>query len=166
MSAKHLLPPGTKLVASNRLARRNYEVLETIECGVVLRGSEVKSLRESKVQITDSYARIERGEVFLYGLHIAAYSHAAGFGSHLPERPRKLLMHRGEIDRLRSRVDQEHLALVPLALYFKDGRAKIELALGRGRKRHDKRQAIAERDAELEARKAMARSRRRDADHG
>ncbi len=160
MSAKPTTPPGTKLIASNRRARRNYSILETVECGLVLHGSEVKSLRESKVQIADAYAKIEHGEVFLHGLHIAVYSHAASFGTHEPERGRKLLLHRNEINRLRPRVDQEHLALIPLSLYFKDGRAKIELALGKGRKTHDKRQAIAERDAELEARKAMARARK------
>jgi SsrA-binding protein len=147
-----------KLVASNRQARRDYDILDTVEAGIVLRGSEVKALREAKVQLADAYGKVDGGEVWLHGLHIAGYSHAGRFDSHAPERQRKLLLHRGEIDRLRSRVDQERLALVPLSLYFKDGRAKLELALGRGRRQHDKRQAIAQRDADLEARKAIARA--------
>lgn len=147
-----------KVVASNRQARRDYEILDSIEVGIVLRGSEVKALRESKVQLADSYAKIERDELWLLGLHIATYSHSSGFGLHELERRRKLLAHRDQIDRWRSRVDQEHLALVPLKMYFKDGRAKIELGLGRGRKQHDKRQMIAKRDADMEARKAIART--------
>jgi SsrA-binding protein len=147
-----------KVVATNRQARRDYEILDTVEAGIVLRGSEVKALREAKVQLADSYGRMSGGEVWLHGLHIAGYSHAGRFDSHAPERERKLLLHRTEIDRLRARMDQERLSLVPLALYFKDGRAKLELGLGRGRRQHDKRQAIAQRDADLEARRAMARA--------
>ncbi len=151
-------------IASNRQARRDYEILDTLECGIMLRGSEVKALREAKVQLADAYGRIDGREMWLHGLHIASYSHSGGFDSHLPERPRKLLAHRSEIDRLKPRVDQEHLALVPLSMYFKDGRAKVEIALGRGRKQHDKRQAIAQRDAAMEARKAMARTTKYGAD--
>jgi SsrA-binding protein len=147
-----------KVVATNRRARRDYDILDTYEVGIVLRGSEVKALREANVQLADSYGRVSGGEVWLHGLHIAGYSHAGRFDSHAPERERKLLMHRNEIDRLRARVDQERLSLVPLRLYFKDGRAKLELGLGRGRRQHDKRQVIAQRDADLEARKAMARA--------
>jgi SsrA-binding protein len=149
-----------KVVAMNRQARRDYEILDTFECGIVLRGSEVKALRESKVQLADSYGKVSGGEIWLNGLHIAGYSHAGRFDSHAPERERKLLLHRTEIDRLRARVDQEHLALVPLSLYFKEGRAKLELALGRGRRQHDKRQVIARRDAELEARRAASQANR------
>jgi SsrA-binding protein len=148
-------------VASNRRARRDYEILDTYECGIVLRGSEVKALREANVQLADAYGRVNGNEIWLHGLHIAGYSHSGSFDSHLPERPRKLLLHRSEIDRVKIRVDQEHLSLIPLSLYFKDGRAKIEIAVARGRKQHDKRQAIAQRDADLEARKAIARARRR-----
>ena len=147
-----------KVVASNRQARRDYEILETMECGIMLRGSEVKSLRESKVQLADAYGRFERDELWLHGLHIASYSHSGGFGVHELDRRRKLLAHRAELDRWRPRVEQDHLALVPLSLYFKDGRAKVELALALGRKQADKRQAIAKRDADLEARKAIARA--------
>lgn len=153
---------GTKVVATNRRARHDYEILETIETGLVLRGSEVKSLRAAKVTIADTWAKISGNELFLHGLHIAPYSHAANVGAHDPDRVRKLLAHRDEIEHLRTRVDLERLALVPLSLYFKDGRAKVELALARGRKRHDKRQAIAERDAQAEARKAMARAGRHE----
>ena len=147
-----------KVIASNRRARRDYEILDTLEAGIVLRGSEVKSLREASVQLADSYARPDGHELWLHGLHIASYSHAGASNGHLLERPRKLLAHRREIDAWQMRVDQEHLSLIPLSLYFKDGRAKVELALARGRKQHDKRQAIAKRDAEMETRKAAART--------
>ena len=153
-------PKGVKVVAANRRARRDYELEDTFECGIVLRGSEVKSLRESKVQLADAYARPEDGEVWLVGLHIAPYSHAAGVEELDPDRPRKLLLHRREIDRIAARVAQDGLTLVPLSLYFRDGRAKVEVALGRGRRQHDKRQEIARRDAEREARRAMARDAR------
>ncbi len=155
-------PTGTKVVATNRQARRNYSVLETIEAGLVLKGSEVKSLRESKVQIADAFARIDSGEVWLHSLHIAPYGHAQDHSGHDPDRKRKLLLHSSEIERLRSRVDPEQLALVPLSIYFKDGRAKVELALAKGRKTHDKRQAIAERDAAMDVRRALARGGREE----
>jgi SsrA-binding protein len=151
-------PAGTKPVASNRQARRNYDILDTFEAGIVLRGSEVKSLRESKVTLADAYARIIAGELWLIGLHIAPYSHAADQGGHDPERDRKLLVHRSELDELRARVDQERLSLVPLSLYFDRGRAKVEVGVGRGRRTYDRRQAIAKRDAEMEARRALGRA--------
>lgn len=141
-------PTGTQVVATNRQARRNYEILDTVEAGLVLRGSEVKSLREAKVQITDAFGRIDSGEIWLHGLHIAPYMHSQTHTGHDPDRKRKLLMHSHEIERLRARVDPEHLSLVPLSIYFKDGRAKVEMALAKGRRTHDKRQVIAERDAE------------------
>ncbi len=153
-------PSGTKLIATNRQARRDYEVIETIECGIALKGSEVKSLRDAHVQFADANGWIRDGELWLVGLHIAPYSHSSGVFGHDPDRDRKLLVHREELARLRSRVDQERLALVPLSLYFKDGRAKVELALARGRRRYDKRQLLAKRDAEMEARRAMARGAR------
>jgi SsrA-binding protein len=152
---------ATKVVARNRRARHDYDLLDTYECGISLQGSEVKSLRDAKVTLADAYARAENGEVWLHGLHIAPYSHAQDHTGHEPERRRKLLLHRREIDELSARVAQDQLALVPLSLYFKDGRAKLELALARGRRRYDKRQAIAKRDAEREADRAMARNRRR-----
>lgn len=152
---------AVKMVATNKQARRNFEITETFEAGLMLRGSEVKSLRESKVQISDSFARFERGELWLVGLHISPYTRASTHVLPDANRKRKLLMHRAELDRLNSKVDQEHLALVPMALYFKDDRAKIELGLGRGRKTVDKRQLLAKRDADLEARRALAQRNRR-----
>jgi SsrA-binding protein len=154
-------PDGIKVVATNRQARRNYEILDTFEAGLVLKGSEVKSLRESKVTVADAYARIIDGEAWVIGLHISPYSHAGGaFGDLDPDRDRKLLLQRLEIDRIKARLDQDRLTLVPLSLYFKDGRAKLELGLGKGRTGIDKRQHLAERDAEREAQRAMARARR------
>jgi SsrA-binding protein len=151
---------GTTLIAANRRARRNYEILETVEAGLVLRGSEVKSLRDGHAQIGDAFARFEGDEAWLLSMHIGVYSHAQEHSGHEPERRRKLLLHRSELDRLRHIVDEQHLSLVPLSLYFKDGRAKVELALARGRKTYDKRQVLAERDAEREARRAIARAGR------
>ena len=109
-----MAPKGVKVIASNRRARHDYLVLDTIECGLVLVGSEVKSLRDAKVQLGDAYARVERGELWLHNMHIAAYEHASGFGAHAVDRPRKLLAHRNEIERLGAKVAQDHLTLVPL----------------------------------------------------
>src|SRR3954453_3431028 len=155
-------PPGTKVIATNRQARRDYEILETIECGLVLKGSEVKSLRDAHVQFADANGWFRNGEAWLLGLHIAPYSHGQGAYGHEPDRERKLLLHRDEMQRLKSRVDQERLALVPLSLYFKNGRAKVELGLGKGRKRYDKRQVLAQRDADLEARRHLRARERGD----
>ena len=154
-------PKGVKVVATNRSARHDYTILDTVECGLVLRGSEVKSRRDAQVQIKESHARFEGGEAFLVGMHIAPHATTGIHDLPEPDRKRKLLMHREQIDRWRMRVDLERLALVPLSLYFKDGRAKIELALARGRTQGDKRHAIAERDAMREAQQAMGRARRR-----
>jgi len=150
---------GPRAVATNRQARRDYEIVDTYEAGIVLQGSEVKSLREAKVQLAESFARIDGHEIFLVGLHIAAYSHSGQADGHLAERQRKLLLHRGEIDKIKVKVEQDHLSLIPLSLYFKDGRAKVELGLGRGRRQHDKRQVIAKRDADREAARAMSNAR-------
>jgi SsrA-binding protein len=150
-------PTGTHVVATNRQARRNYELGESIECGMVLRGSEVKSLRESKVQLAEAWASIDDGEVWLHGLHVAPYSHAQDHSGHEPTRRRKLLLHRHQIDRLAHRMQTERLTLVPLKLYFSEGRLKVELALGKGRKTVDKRQELARREADREARRAVAR---------
>ena len=141
---------GTKLIAGNKRARRDYDILGTFEAGMVLTGSEVKSLREGHVQLADAYARVERGEVWMDGVHIAPYINATGIGAHDPDRTRKLLLHRNEIDRLDLRMAQERLTLIPLRLYWKEGRAKVELALAKGRTKGDKRQHMAERDAERE----------------
>lgn len=144
------------MIATNRTARRNYEITETFEAGIQLKGSEVKSLRESNVTINEAYARFEDGELWLVGLHIAPYSRASTHTRADATRKRKLLMHRYELDRLFSKTEQERLTLVPMALYFKDGRAKLELGLGRGRRTVDKRQLIAKRDADREARRELA----------
>ena len=158
-------PDGVKVVATNRQARRNFEILDTFEAGIVLRGSEVKSLREAKVTVGDAYARIIDHEAWVIGLHITPYSHAGGAFAELdPARDRKLLLKRLEIDRIKARIDQDRLTLVPLALYFKDGRAKLELGLGKGRTGVDKRHHIATRDAEREAQREVARARRRPTD--
>lgn len=150
---------GDRVVATNRRARHDYEILETLECGMVLSGSEVKSLREGRAQITDAYARIENGELWLLGSHIPPWAYAVGFGSHDPNRARKLLAHHHEIDRWIHKTTAQPLTIVPLKMYFKDGRAKVELALARGRERLDKRRAIAERDAKRQMERAL-RSRR------
>jgi SsrA-binding protein len=160
-SKKQIAPPGAKVVASNRQARRDYEILDTFECGLVLKGSEVKSLRDSKVQLADAHARLMNGEVWLFGLHIAAYSHSGAADGHALERDKKLLLNRKEIDRIAARLQTERLALVPLALYFKEGRAKLELGVGRGRKNYDKRQAVAKRDAARDMDRSLAAARRR-----
>jgi SsrA-binding protein len=154
-------PTGTQIVATNRQARRNYELGDHYECGIVLQGSEVKSLRESKVQLSDAWASIEGGEVWLNGLHIAPYSRAQAHTGHDPTRRRKLLMRKEQIERLRLRLQIERLALVPLQLYFKDGRLKVEIAVGKGKRTVDKRQDIARRDADREAARDIARGRRR-----
>jgi SsrA-binding protein len=139
-------PPGT--VASNRRARHDYEILETFEAGIALRGSEVKTLREGRASLQDAYAGVDNGEVVLH-MQIPAYSHT-GYDGHEPTRPRKLLLHRKEIDQLSRRVAERGLTLVPLRLYFKQQLVKVELAVARGKRAYDKRQAIAQRDAARE----------------
>ncbi len=151
----------TKTVAANRRARRDFEIIDEFEAGLVLEGSEVKSLRESKVALAESYARMADGELWLQSLHIAPYSHTGGAAGHDPDRPKKLLLHRGELNRIKARLEQDRLTVVPLSLYFKQGRAKVLIGLARGRRKADKRQAIAEEDARREARQEMGRS----ADH-
>jgi SsrA-binding protein len=153
---------GPTVIATNRRARRDYEILDTWEAGIVLRGAEVKSLREAKVQLADSYARLVDGEIWVFGIGITAYSHASRQVPPEPLRDRKLLLHRHQIDVIRDRLLRERLSLVPLSLYFKDGRVKVELGLGRGRRKYDKREAISQRDADIEARRAMARGARRE----
>ncbi len=145
-------------VAVNRKALHNYEVLERVEAGLALRGSEIKSIRQGRVQIVEGYARPDRGELWLMNVHIAQYD-AAGQFSHEPTRDRKLLLHKSQIRELSRAVLEQGLTLVPLRLYLKDGIAKIELALVRGRKHYDKRAAIARRDAEREMARAMRRRR-------
>ena len=141
---------GTQLIASYKRAYRDYDILDTYEAGMVLTGSEVKSLREGNAQISEGYARVQRGEMWLDGIHIPPYTNAIGFGAHDPDRQRKLLLNRAEIDKLDQRVAQGSLTIVPLRLYWKGGRAKIELGLAKGRTKGDKRQRMAERDADRE----------------
>ena len=157
-------PAGPRPVASNRKARHDYDILDQFEAGIVLAGAEVKSLREGKVQLRDAYARVDDGAVWLHGVHVAPYAFSNGFGVVDPDRPRKLLLHRREIDELHQRVSQEGLTLVPLSIYFKDGRAKVDLAVARGRRNYDKRHAIAARDADREAARVTAAGRRRSHD--
>lgn len=149
----------TTVIASNRKARHDYTILDVVEAGIVLQGSEVKSLRSGQVQLVDTYARFVDGELWLEGMHIAPYQFAHGVGAHDPNRPRKLLLNRNELERLSARVGQERLALIPLSLYFKDGRAKVELALAQGRTKGDKRQALAKKDAAREIARELGRQR-------
>ena len=145
---------GRKLVASNKKARHDYAILETFEAGIVLQGSEVKSLREGKAQLSEAYARVDDGELWLFQLHIPPWSFATGVGAHDPDRKRKLLVHRAQIDELMGKTQQQSLTLIPAKLYFRDGRAKVELALAKGRRLYDKRNVIMARDAEREVARA------------
>ncbi len=140
---------GRKVIATNRRARRDYEILDTFEAGIVLKGSEVKSLRASQVQLKDAYASLSGGELWLERMHIGPYSHAA-VDAHDPERKRKLLLHRREIDRLAGKVNEQGLTLVPLSVYFSHGLAKVELALAKGRRTYDKRRKLAEKERRRE----------------
>jgi SsrA-binding protein len=150
---------GRKVVASNRKARHDYAVLDTYEAGLVLMGTEVKSLREGRASLVDGFALIENGEVFLHGVHIPEYTQGT-WTNHAPRRVRKLLLNRSEIERLIGKTREGGLTLVPLQLYFLDGRAKVEIALARGKKSYDKRQDLAERDANREITRAIGRRRK------
>lgn len=144
-------------LASNRKARHDFTILEVVEAGIVLSGSEVKSLRTGQVQLADSYARMHNGELWLEGVHVAPYQFAHGVGAHDPNRPRKLLLHTSELQHLSDRVARERLTIVPLSIYLKDGRVKVEVALARGKRREDKRQDIAKRDVEREIQRNLGR---------
>src|SRR5213594_4833844 len=150
---------GDRTVASNRRARHEYEILETVEAGLVLRGTEVKALRTGQVNFKDAYATVRNDEVWLLGCHISPYSQGTN-ANHDPERDRKLLLRRREISRLTGKTAERGLTLVPLRLYFRGGRAKVELGLARGRKLHDKRAAIREREVRREMDKAARAGRR------
>ncbi len=151
--------PEERVVATNRRARHDYEILETYEAGLVLRGTEVKSLREGKVTFKDSYALVDGNELWLVGCHISPYHHGTD-ANHDPERKRKLLLHRTEINRLLGKTLERGLTLIPLRLYFMHGRVKLELGLARGKKLYDKRRALREREARRELdRAASARLR-------
>lgn len=136
---------GAGDVASNRYASYRYELLERLECGIELRGTEVKALRDSGAQLKEGYVAIREGELWLHGVHIPPYAPAAR-ENHEPERDRKLLAHRGEIERLEAKVKERGLTLVPTRVYFKEGRAKVEIALARGKDLYDKRETIRERE--------------------
>ncbi len=154
-------PDGRTVVATNRRARRDFEVFDTVEAGIVLQGSEVKSLRDGRVQLADAYARPRDGEVWLNGVHISPWPQSSGPWRPDPDRPRKLLLHRREIDRLAARVDQDRLTIIPLDIHFVEGRAKTDLGLARRKRQHDKRASLARRTADREAERAMARHRGR-----
>ncbi|MBW3534099.1 MAG: SsrA-binding protein SmpB, partial [Gemmatimonadetes bacterium] len=145
---------GRKIVASNRKARHEYEILETLEAGMVLKGPEVKSLRDGKVAFQDSFARIDGDEAWLYSLHISPYEQANRHNED-PTRTRKLLLNKSEIQRLIGKVEGKGLTLVPLEIYFRRGNAKVTLGLGRGRKLHDKREKLKRQTQEREARRAI-----------
>jgi SsrA-binding protein len=146
-------------IATNRRARHEYEILETLEAGLVLRGTEVKALRAGLVNFKDSYATVRNGEVWFLGCHISPYSHGTD-ANHDPERDRKLLLHDREIKRLTGKIAERGLTLVPLKLYFKKGRAKLEIGLARGKKLHDKRSALREREVRREMDKAARAGRK------
>jgi SsrA-binding protein len=148
--------PGRKLIAQNKKARHDYHIDETYEAGLALLGTEVKSLRAGRASLVDAYGRIKDGEVWLEGAHIPEYDQGS-WTNHEPRRSRKLLLHREEIAKLIGKTKESGLTLVPLSLYFKDGKAKVEIALARGKKAYDKRQTLAARDAEREIARAAGR---------
>jgi SsrA-binding protein len=150
----------TGVVASNRKARHTYDILETFEAGMVLHGSEVKSLRDAQVQMGEAYAVVDDGDVWIHNVHIAEYSNVDKATRPTTDRKRKLLLHRKEIDDIARKVNVERLTLVPLSIYFKDGRAKIEIAIARGRKQADKRRAIAEKDMARDLDRSLSQKRR------
>jgi SsrA-binding protein len=145
---------GEKIITLNRKARQNYEIIESLEAGMVLTGTEVKSLREGRMNLMDSYARVQNGEVFLVNAHISPYSHG-NVQNHDPLRDRKLLLHKDEIKRLTGKTEVKGLTLVPLKVYFSRGRVKLQLALARGKRQYDKRETIKRREAEIEMKRAL-----------
>jgi SsrA-binding protein len=149
---------GRKIIASNRRARHDYTIEDVLEAGVMLTGTEVKSLRAGRATLTEGFAQITDGEIWLHGVHIPEYTQGT-WTNHEPRRIRKLLLHRKEIDRLARATSEGGQTLIPLSLYFSDGKAKIELALARGRRTYDKRQELARRDATREVERAMRRRR-------
>jgi SsrA-binding protein len=152
-------PGAVRPLAINRRARHDYELLETLEAGLVLTGTEVKACRLGRVQLRDAFVELRDGEAWLVGIHVSPYSHG-NRENHLPDRPRKLLLHRREIDRLLGRVQVKGLTVIPLSLYLRGNRIKVELAVAQGRKSHDKREAERRREAEAEAREAIREHRR------
>jgi SsrA-binding protein len=147
---------GTKMIAQNKKARHDYAIVDKFECGVVLMGTEVKSLRQGRASLVDGFATIDGGEVYLHGVHIPEYE-MGSWTNHTPRRVRKLLLHKGEILRLIGKTKESGLTLVPLSMYFSDGKVKVELALARGKKSYDKRQDLAKRDADRDIQQALGR---------
>ena len=147
---------GRQLVAQNRKARHDYLIEDTFEAGLVLTGTEVKSLRAGRASLVDGFADISDGEVWLHGAHIPEYTQGT-WNNHTPRRKRKLLLNRHEIDKMERRVNERGLTIVPLSMYFKDGRVKVEIALAKGKRAYDKRQSIATRDAQREATRELGR---------
>jgi SsrA-binding protein len=147
---------GKKVIAQNKKGRHDYFVDETFECGVALQGTEVKSLREGRASLTDGFAMIIDGEVWLHGVHIPEYTEGS-WTNHTPRRDRKLLMHRAEINKIAVKLKQGGVTLIPLSIYFKDGKVKVELALAHGKKSHDKRQSLLEKQDERETQRAISR---------
>ena len=147
---------GRKVIATNRRARHNYTILDTYEAGIALVGTEVKSLRESKASLVDAFATLDNGEVWLRGLHIPEFSHGT-WTNHAPRRVRKLLLHKREIERLVGKSREGNQTLVPLSMYFSDGKVKVELALAKGKQDYDKRQDLARRTAEREVTREVGR---------
>ncbi|ARQ70416.1 SsrA-binding protein SmpB [Streptomyces marincola] len=151
---------GRKLIAQNKKARHDYEILDTYECGMVLTGTEVKSLRQGRASLVDGFAQLDGAEVWLHNVHIPEYAQGT-WTNHSARRKRKLLLHRAEIDKLIGKTQETGLTLVPLSLYFKSGRAKVEVALARGKREYDKRQTLREKQDRREAERAMSAARRR-----
>lgn len=147
---------GRKLIAQNRKARHDYTIEDTFEAGMVLMGTEVKSLRAGRASLVDGFAMVEDGEIWLHNVHIPEYNEGS-WTNHMPKRRRKLLLNRNEINKITAKLKESGLTLIPLSMYFLDGRAKVEIGVARGRKNYDKRQAIAEKDAKREASKAVGR---------
>lgn len=149
-------PAGRSLVAQNRRARYDYQIEDTFEAGLVLQGTEVKSLREGRASLVDGYALVRDGEVWLHNVHIPEYTQGT-WTNHEPRRARKLLLHRDQIRKLNAKTQETGLTIIPLAMYFKDGYAKVEIGIARGKRNYDKRQAIAAREAKRDADRAISR---------
>ncbi|RKN39809.1 SsrA-binding protein SmpB [Streptomyces hoynatensis] len=152
---------GRKLIAQNKRARHDYHILDTYECGLVLTGTEVKSLRQGRASLADGFAQVDDAEVWLHNVHIPEYAQGT-WTNHSARRKRKLLLHRSEIDKLIGKTQESGVTLVPLALYFKEGRAKVEVALARGKREWDKRQTLREKQDRREAERAISAARRRE----
>ena len=148
-----------RIIAENRKARHDYHLLESFEAGIVLVGTEVKAIREGRVNLRDSFARVEDGEVYVQNMHISAYSHR-GYSDHQPTRPRKLLLHKNEVRKLIGKTVERGMTLVPVRMYFKNGRVKVEICLAKGKREHDRRETIKRRESERESRAAIKERRR------